>query len=545
MPRSFLIRDLLWGEDRRSAVMKDDIDVGLDLTTRAHGNTQAHGSTQAHDNTHAHDSIQAQGNTNADIMPYIHTTAHAINPETCSKPAKVTPEVATALNVHPLLSAGLCESQGGSSGVCRCELCVLTAAHLSSTSEPPPAHNTSRLPHGDRVLSDIFRGHPQETSTSDPCSDIAGTHTDEEFLMWRGVTSVTPLATLPAASPPLSSPSPSTSPTCAHRALETPSPAPGCTLPHPLLPVLQRPSFDTAQGLLRSDKSFGFGDVRRFIPLHGGGRHVYGGVPLVPPHHHHYLWAAQYSSLLSSLPLQDYEVTSPSTPRTCSSPAVPVPVPVYVRTRPSALPDTSAKKCRRSRTVFTELQLVGLERRFEAQKYLSTPDRVDLARSLGLTQLQVKTWYQNRRMKWKKQVMLEGSKEPPTKPKGRPKKNSVPSFAELQRMKEAQEEEERKTRGGVKEAPEEEDTGKKMVFQLTDTNLPSDEAEKTHWAAKEEVEEEEEEDEEVEDEEEDDGELVDVGVEGRICKEVQEELQQPNSVGHRKVDLIRSSEIVQ
>ncbi|XP_015787598.1 homeobox protein MSH-B-like [Tetranychus urticae] len=89
---------------------------------------------------------------------------------------------------------------------------------------------------------------------------------------------------------------------------------------------------------------------------------------------------------------------------------------------------SSSRKIRRNRTVFTELQLMGLERRFDSQKYLSTPDRAELARILGLTQLQVKTWYQNRRMKWKKQVMQGGCPIPPTKPKGRPKKNSIPSL---------------------------------------------------------------------------------------------------------------------
>ncbi|XP_016150005.1 homeobox protein BarH-like 2 [Sinocyclocheilus grahami] len=89
------------------------------------------------------------------------------------------------------------------------------------------------------------------------------------------------------------------------------------------------------------------------------------------------------------------------------------------------------KKPRRSRTIFTELQLLGLEKKFQKQKYLSTPDRLDLAQSLGLTQLQVKTWYQNRRMKWKKMV-LKGGHEAPTKPKGRPKKNSIPSTEEIE-----------------------------------------------------------------------------------------------------------------
>uniref|UniRef100_UPI00358EE782 homeobox protein BarH-like 1 n=1 Tax=Myxine glutinosa TaxID=7769 RepID=UPI00358EE782 len=90
-----------------------------------------------------------------------------------------------------------------------------------------------------------------------------------------------------------------------------------------------------------------------------------------------------------------------------------------------------AKKCRRSRTVFTELQLMGLEKKFEKQKYLSTPDRIDLAESLGLSQLQVKTWYQNRRMKWKKLVLQGGGLESPTKPKGRPRKNSIPTSEQI------------------------------------------------------------------------------------------------------------------
>ncbi|XP_017664944.1 PREDICTED: homeobox protein BarH-like 2 [Lepidothrix coronata] len=94
-------------------------------------------------------------------------------------------------------------------------------------------------------------------------------------------------------------------------------------------------------------------------------------------------------------------------------------------------PTPRIKKPRRSRTIFTEIQLMGLEKKFQKQKYLSTPDRLDLAQSLGLTQLQVKTWYQNRRMKWKKMV-LKGGQEAPTKPKGRPKKNSIPTSEEIE-----------------------------------------------------------------------------------------------------------------
>ena len=51
----------------------------------------------------------------------------------------------------------------------------------------------------------------------------------------------------------------------------------------------------------------------------------------------------------------------------------------------------SIKLCRRrkARTVFSDQQLSVLEKRFESQKYLSTPERVDLANSLGLSETQV------------------------------------------------------------------------------------------------------------------------------------------------------------
>ena len=56
------------------------------------------------------------------------------------------------------------------------------------------------------------------------------------------------------------------------------------------------------------------------------------------------------------------------------------------------------KKQRKARTAFTDHQLQTLEKSFERQKYLSVQDRMELAAKLGLTDTQVKTWYQNRRL---------------------------------------------------------------------------------------------------------------------------------------------------
>ncbi|EFO82683.1 CRE-CEH-31 protein [Caenorhabditis remanei] len=65
-----------------------------------------------------------------------------------------------------------------------------------------------------------------------------------------------------------------------------------------------------------------------------------------------------------------------------------------------------SKKARKARTIFTDKQLQELENTFEKQKYLSVQDRMELAHRMGLTDTQVKTWYQNRRTKWKRQASV-------------------------------------------------------------------------------------------------------------------------------------------
>uniref|UniRef100_A0A452T6A7 Hematopoietically-expressed homeobox protein HHEX n=1 Tax=Ursus maritimus TaxID=29073 RepID=A0A452T6A7_URSMA len=51
---------------------------------------------------------------------------------------------------------------------------------------------------------------------------------------------------------------------------------------------------------------------------------------------------------------------------------------------------------------FSNDQTIELEKKFETQKYLSPPERKRLAKMLQLSERQVKTWFQNRRAKWRR-----------------------------------------------------------------------------------------------------------------------------------------------
>jgi hypothetical protein len=59
------------------------------------------------------------------------------------------------------------------------------------------------------------------------------------------------------------------------------------------------------------------------------------------------------------------------------------------------LEESNLNNNRRRRTAFTSEQLLELEREFHLKKYLSLTERAHLANTLGLSESQVKIWFQS------------------------------------------------------------------------------------------------------------------------------------------------------
>ncbi|XP_046328127.2 homeobox protein engrailed-1-B-like [Haliotis rufescens] len=59
---------------------------------------------------------------------------------------------------------------------------------------------------------------------------------------------------------------------------------------------------------------------------------------------------------------------------------------------------------RKPRQAYSTKQLERLEEEFKTDRYLSVSKRIELSKHLELTETQIKTWFQNRRTKWKKQM---------------------------------------------------------------------------------------------------------------------------------------------
>ncbi|XP_044762113.1 homeobox protein Hox-A6-like [Coccinella septempunctata] len=91
--------------------------------------------------------------------------------------------------------------------------------------------------------------------------------------------------------------------------------------------------------------------------------------------------------------------------------------PLKVSTAPVLPSQISPKNStKRTRTVYTSHQLAELEKEFQARRNPGTPRRSQMARTLNLSERQIKIWFQNRRMKCRKELKAKNISPSSTNP---------------------------------------------------------------------------------------------------------------------------------